>query len=290
MNKDAYYFPHDSNANCDPKCMLLIHQLGLEGYGIYWVLIETLREQPDYRCPLALIPVLAERFKTTAKKIETVIASFDLFSIEDDKFFCSPSLVRRLNTMNIKKQRRVEAGKKAIAARWGKPYEPDTNVLPTNNERNTDVSKEEYDSIRSDSTKLDYTKLDYTRLDETKLNESINTLRTHSENLLSYFQLTPGTNPTEASMAAQMIRLLLEGGRLDHFTTQFEAYKTYKEEANEFRHNFKSYVGTFAQGFMDGNWNAENWPEKLNQFRSRTSTKEGALSDRQKQILDKTSW
>ena len=42
MSKDAYYFSHDSNAKDDPKCMVLIDQLGLEGYGIFWVLIETL--------------------------------------------------------------------------------------------------------------------------------------------------------------------------------------------------------------------------------------------------------
>lgn len=290
MKKDAFFFPHDSNANCDPKCMLLIHQLGLEGYGIFWVLIETLREQADYKCPLALIPVLAERFKTSAEKMKTVISSFDLFTIEEDKFFYSPSLMHRLEVMNIKKLRKVEAGRKAIAARWGKPYEPNTNVSQNEYERNSDVSKKEYEAIPSDSTRRDNTRQDDTRRDETIQDESINTLRTHSESLLSYFQLTPGTNPTEASMAAQMVRLLMEAGRLDHFAAQFEAYKTYKAEANEFRHNFKSYVGTFAQGFMDGNWNAENWPEKLRQFRSRTSAQEGTLTDVQKQILEKTKW
>lgn len=34
MSKDAYYFTHDSNAKDDPKCALLIDQLGMEGYGI----------------------------------------------------------------------------------------------------------------------------------------------------------------------------------------------------------------------------------------------------------------
>lgn len=48
MSKDAYYFTHDSNAKDDPKCALLIDQLGMEGYGIYWMLIEVLRDQPDH--------------------------------------------------------------------------------------------------------------------------------------------------------------------------------------------------------------------------------------------------
>ncbi len=29
MNKDCYYFAHDSNAKDDPKCVLMIEQLGM---------------------------------------------------------------------------------------------------------------------------------------------------------------------------------------------------------------------------------------------------------------------
>ena len=58
MNNYNSYFPHDSNAKDDPKCVLLIEQLGMEGYGIYWMLVETLRDQPNYRYPIILIPAL----------------------------------------------------------------------------------------------------------------------------------------------------------------------------------------------------------------------------------------
>ncbi len=58
MAKDAYYFSHDSNAKDDPKCMLLIEELQLEGYGIYWVLIETLREQENFKYPLKMIYII----------------------------------------------------------------------------------------------------------------------------------------------------------------------------------------------------------------------------------------
>ena len=43
MARTNCYFPHDSNAKDDPKCMILIDPLGPEGYGIYWVLVEILR-------------------------------------------------------------------------------------------------------------------------------------------------------------------------------------------------------------------------------------------------------
>ena len=34
----------------------LIEELGLEGYGIYWVLVEKLREEKEYKCSLKMIP------------------------------------------------------------------------------------------------------------------------------------------------------------------------------------------------------------------------------------------
>lgn len=43
------WFKHDSNAKDDFKCMFIIEQLGCEGYGIFWILVETLRDQKDYR-------------------------------------------------------------------------------------------------------------------------------------------------------------------------------------------------------------------------------------------------
>ena len=111
--KDAYWFSHDSNAKDDPKIMILIEQLGLEGYGIYWVLVETLREQPGYKCPIILIPVLARRYGTSAEKMKAVVLNYDLFVIEDDKFFFSESLINR---MQILENRREVARRAGIAS------------------------------------------------------------------------------------------------------------------------------------------------------------------------------
>ena len=117
--KDAYWFRHDSNAKDDPKCVLLIDQLGLEGYGIYWVLVEILREQPEYTYPLALIPSLARRYNTTAEKMKAVVCGYGLFEIRDDKIFFSESLLRRMEEYNSLKAKRKAAGEIGNAARWG---------------------------------------------------------------------------------------------------------------------------------------------------------------------------
>ncbi|MCF8401457.1 MAG: DUF4373 domain-containing protein [Bacteroidales bacterium] len=110
--KDAYYFPHDSNAKDDPKIVLLIDQLGCEGYGIFWILIELLRDQDNYRCPLKMIPPIAKRYNTSKEKMGLVISEYDLFKIEGDEFFFSESLNRRMQYMEELRQKRIEAGRK----------------------------------------------------------------------------------------------------------------------------------------------------------------------------------
>lgn len=47
--KDAYFFSHDCNARNDPKILALRSVYGAEGYGVYFMLVEILREQPEYR-------------------------------------------------------------------------------------------------------------------------------------------------------------------------------------------------------------------------------------------------
>lgn len=87
MKKDAYYFSHDANAQDDPKCMMLIDQLGMEGYGIFWALIEKLRAEKDYTLPLSVLTPFSKRWGTSREKIETVIKNYGLFVVKKDLFF-----------------------------------------------------------------------------------------------------------------------------------------------------------------------------------------------------------
>lgn len=119
MSKNCYYFSHDSNAKDDPKCVLMIEQLGMEAYGIYWMLIETLRDQPDYAYPIANIPALARRYNTSAEKVRTVVYNYQLFTVKDDLIFFSESLNRRMQVLETKRIKRSEAGRLGNATRWG---------------------------------------------------------------------------------------------------------------------------------------------------------------------------
>ena len=100
----------------------------MEGYGIYWMLIETLREQPDYTYPVANIPALGRRYNTTAEKVKTVVCNYGLFTVKDDKIFFSDSLNRRMQVLEEKRAKRSEAGRLGNAARW-KTSQTDRNAI-----------------------------------------------------------------------------------------------------------------------------------------------------------------
>ena len=152
MKKDAYYFSHDSNSKDDPKCVLLIEQLGLEGYGIFWILVETLRDQPDYKYPLSLLPAIARRYNSTTQKVETVVKAYNLFEFTEDDFFFSVSLMCRMKHLEYKRELASIAGKKSAEKRkqlqlniGSTDVEPNCNVGSTSKVKESKVkeSKEE---------------------------------------------------------------------------------------------------------------------------------------------------
>ncbi len=159
MKKDAYYFPHDSNAKDDPKCVLLIEQLGLEGYGIYWVLIETLRDQPDYSYPVALLPALARRYNTTPEKVKTVVAKYGLFAVRDETVFFSQALINRMAPLEEKRQLARQAGLQSARKR-AQLNTGSTDVEQTLNDRSTiRVNKKRTEKSKTDQSKANHSTL-----------------------------------------------------------------------------------------------------------------------------------
>ena len=146
MKKDAYYFPHDSNSQDDPKCMTLIDQLGMEGYGIFWALIEKLRAEKDYKLPLTVMPAFAKRWGTSKEKVEAVIKSYNLFKISNNYFFS----LRLKKSMEIKTERATAAA----SIRWG-----NANALQPKSKRIADGMQN--DAIRRKEKKEEESKTDF---------------------------------------------------------------------------------------------------------------------------------
>ena len=108
--KDAYYFPHFCNARHDRKLKRVVKELGLEGYGIYFMLLEVLREQSDLKYPMGDIDLLADEFGTSEPKLKTVVCNYNLFTIDESEMFFSPKMVMFLQPYYEKKERMRHLG------------------------------------------------------------------------------------------------------------------------------------------------------------------------------------
>lgn len=112
MAKESFYFPHDYNAADDIKCLFLRQQLGMEGYGIFWYLVEKLANAGG-ELPLNITPVLSMQMQVPEIKVKAVIESFGLFEIKDNTFFS-----RRLNEHLSIRQKIKEGAIKGAESRW----------------------------------------------------------------------------------------------------------------------------------------------------------------------------
>lgn len=112
MAKETYYFSHDSNALTDTKILNMRADYGLEGYGLYWVIIEMLRNEESYKLSLnkntyRAIKTLTNTTIDIEKFIKDCIEDYELFLQEDEKFY-SNSLLKRM----LEYERKKEANKK----------------------------------------------------------------------------------------------------------------------------------------------------------------------------------
>jgi hypothetical protein len=108
MAKDAYYFSHDSNARNDIRIIKLRRKLGLKGYGMYWCIIEMLRESENYKLSLTDLEDIAYELRC---EIEEINVLFECELLEkDNEYFYSKSLLKRMEKLDKIKQKRRDAG------------------------------------------------------------------------------------------------------------------------------------------------------------------------------------
>ena len=159
------YFSHDSNARNSDKLMKVRMGLGAEGYGIFFMLIERLREEEGYKSTIDY-DTLAFDLRVDAEKVKQVVENYDLFKItEDGKYFYSDSFNERMEMMDLKRKKLAEAGKKGAEKRWGnKPK--DGNAIATPKQSHSNPNS---DLIAIDSNKI---KLNKIKLNKTKLNKN----------------------------------------------------------------------------------------------------------------------
>lgn len=123
-DKDAYFFSHDCNARNDPKILALRSVYGAEGYGVYFMLVEILREQPEYKLSVTkyIWSTLAMQMQVEASRVEQIITDCCTeftengkpLLVNDGEYLYSASLLRRMGKVDDISNLRREAARK----RW----------------------------------------------------------------------------------------------------------------------------------------------------------------------------
>lgn len=134
MDKETYYFSHDYNARNDPKIVKLRMKFGWEGYGLFWGIVEKLREQPDFRLSIFDYDAMAYEFNCDVSILHEVMQycisdQVKLFESDDSQFW-SESLLRRMEKKELIRKKKAEGGRKAMEKRWRKEDQGDKKPEP----------------------------------------------------------------------------------------------------------------------------------------------------------------
>ena len=93
------YFPHDSNARNDERLVNVRMKHGPAGYGVYFMLVERLREDPEYMSVVDY-NLIAYDLRIDASLAKSIIRDFGLFAFTVDtergECFYSESLRQRM--------------------------------------------------------------------------------------------------------------------------------------------------------------------------------------------------
>jgi hypothetical protein len=132
--KYELYFPHKAGARNDPKLLKVFSKHRHTGIGIYWMLMEILRESEEFKYPIDSFEELAIQLFTQLDELQPIIDTFIRVNLiaSADGFIFSNGL-----TDNMKRMReKSEKAKESVAKRWNKR---NTNVSKSNNDSNTDA-------------------------------------------------------------------------------------------------------------------------------------------------------
>lgn len=157
--KDAYWFPHDSNALSDPKIIQLMSESSFRGYGLFWACLEIMMNESSYQIDYSKINAFAYHLHLTEDELKSFLdfcIKIDLFKIKNN-FVYSSSLLQRM----AKKDKISAIRKDAANKKWHKNQLVNANALQTKcksnaniieyniKEKNNTTSKEQVSAVAS---------------------------------------------------------------------------------------------------------------------------------------------
>lgn len=169
---------HDFGAFHDMRIAQIRAKFGLEGYGLFWFLVEELGKAPEHRITISNLDYLAFACHMPADKIQSFLVfatSIDLFE-SDGACFYSPRLNRELDKFYEISQSRARAGKKGGKQKASKSL-ANTKQIPSQ------------DSTGQDTTEQNKTGQDITQqtANERVYDHGFGVISQHSRNVAALF-------------------------------------------------------------------------------------------------------
>ena len=125
------YFPHPSNCRMSPSVLRMLMKEGVSGYGVYWMVLEVLRDSKDFKA-FYFPESMAYAFHVQdVSLIERVCKDYGLFEFDDDSFFWSPWLMEQMGAYRDKAEKLREAGRRGAARRWAAAHKDDGEAIAT---------------------------------------------------------------------------------------------------------------------------------------------------------------
>lgn len=130
--KETFYFTHDFTAFNDPKIQEAFMDHGIQAYGVYWYLIESLAQETERWFLPKRYDRIAFVLRIEKNVIQSIVEEYDLF-VFDEKNFWNKRLDRHFN----ERAKKSEKAKLSVQKRWDNKKKENTNVLRSYYDRNT---------------------------------------------------------------------------------------------------------------------------------------------------------
>jgi hypothetical protein len=249
-------------------------EMGFEGYGIFWAIVEELRKENDYRYPISDIQLLAYSLRVDLQKIEKIIANYDLFH-QEGGYFYSNSLIRRME----KAEKTSEKGRDRANKRWGKDADTGVGMMqkPMQEICHNDA-KQDADSASGHASisamQIKGKEIKEKKRENTPLPPSEEMDFDITGQIARYFGIRQYAQHQVYSRITRFVQNLHDKGLFEVLEDQFKHYCLVKDLNPGYKHNIDKYLGTFESEYSDGAWNTENWKVKYDEALQKNKSSE----------------
>lgn len=116
MAKDTFWFKHDYNARNDEKILELRSVYGAEGYGVFWMLVESMAETENGGLKASLIGGLSLGYGVAKERLKEIVK----YCLEIELLYEKDGLYFNGRLLKHKEDRKIfsESGKNGAKIRW----------------------------------------------------------------------------------------------------------------------------------------------------------------------------